>query len=203
MRDNSIMIKKILPPVQRRAKLAATMFNLSPGKEKEIGISLSDKRPAVPGVAWSPRYRKYRAYLHQGRKQVFHKLCDTFVEACQARADAETRFGSALPSLAPFSRELHAPAWFRLERALQKVRDCSTALSYDAKWAAVRGLNHRGNEERSNRTKLPYRKKLGYSIGGLITVVSQLVMAGELKMADIEDGMTTMAHALVNPEEAK
>lgn len=203
MRNNEILIKRVLPPVKRRPKLTATMYSMSISKAKEIEIALSDKRPAVPGVAWSPKYRKYRAYHHQGKKQVFHKLCETFGEACQAKADAVKRFGPALPNVAPFSRELHAPARFRLENALRKLEMQAALVRSVTNFAASKGLKHHGFREKSNRKELSMRRELGHRVGGLITIADQLLMAGELKIADIEEGMTSMAQKLVNPEEAR
>jgi len=77
-----------------RAKGTGFLTELTPvglTVEQQVTCDLTDSED-VMGVAWSPKYRAWRAYLHIGRKQVHHSLHETKASAVSARRQAEVEF---------------------------------------------------------------------------------------------------------------
>jgi len=170
-------------------KLHGALTYIEQGKlsvSTEVEIDLMDKDPVV-GVAFSPAKRKWRAYLHQGRKQVFHGYYDTKIEAISARNNAvkELATGGATKKVyQPFSRIVKAPRYRNMERNLVHLfEEASEVIHMTSK------IIRFGLKDRKKGQELSNQQRMGREIGNLLTMVELLVMAGDVLPADIEEGM--------------
>lgn len=140
----------------------------------------------VRGVAWSPKYGAWRAYLHVGRKQVHHSLHASKSEAIAARREAEKRFGTPdipveVKEMPGAFRRFHkAPKHTIRQAALRVLAGSSKELQQVARLVDF---------ERSR--KIPMREKLRLSrqIGRALAMVEYLTLTGDVSVEEIERGM--------------
>jgi hypothetical protein len=151
----------------------------------------------VQGVAWSPKYRAWRAYLHVGPKQVYHSLHQCKVDAIAARRRAEVEFGKPpandvinnLPGA--FKRFHKAPKVERRREAVDRIR------------LSARAINRvRIAEEIAGRkVYAPMLKddqiRLGLSIGRVLALFEYLALTGDVSVQDVERGMQEEVKKLV------
>ena len=158
-----------------------------------VEIDLSDKEP-VAGVSYSPSRRLWRAYLHRGKKQVFHAWRETKSEAVAARLGAELRFAQAGGATASgsgvvFERKIKAPGYRDFDRTLKHFA-LSLAVVYRAQsTVSLFGLKEVLDGETAQR-------RLGCEIGSLLAMVELLVLDGAVLSKDIEDGMAEKTEKL-------
>jgi len=160
-----------------------------------VEIELTDKQN-IAGVSYSPKRRKWRAYLHQGKTQVYHELFDEKADAITGRLAAEIRFGkprdsSRFGGYPPFERQIKAPRYRDLHRTLEHLAvHASDVLTIKSKIVMSTDTGRRRKEAIANR------KQLGREIGSMIAIVDLLVMSGDVDHGDIEDGMKSKAALL-------
>ncbi len=186
--------------MSRKRPMKATTFieQLPPSAGALVEIDLTDKNN-VPGVSWNPKKRKWRSYLHIGKKQVYHGYFDTKEEAAFERRQAEQRY-HRIDLSAPeperegryrtFDRKIKAPRYRILDRNLEHLSE-EASLVINIKGKVIRdGLSdyHKGVE--SNK------KQLGRAIGKMLTIVDLLVMDGAVLTNDIAEGMKAKAENL-------
>ena len=145
-----------------------------------VEIALTDERN-VTGVSYSPAKRKWRAYLHKGKKQVWHEYFDEKADAITARLAAEREYGhngmAVQVGYPTFERKIKAPKYRDLPRTLEHLSaNASAVLSIKSKMIMSKDSG-------------AIRQKLGRQIGSMIAVVDLLVMAGDVDGGDIEEGM--------------
>jgi hypothetical protein len=154
----------------------------------------------VRGVAWSPKYHAWRAYLHVGRKQVHHSLHETKEAAIAARRAAELRYwGFAMPE----RLKLDKPGMFkRFNRAPKRTdRYGAVAGVMMVGWSInkiVKDTSGKWAEYPDRRSPLPRsdEEQLGRAIGRLLAFTEYLIMTGDLRVDDIQAGMATQARQI-------
>jgi hypothetical protein len=161
---------------------------LMPSAAACVEIDLTDKEN-ITGVSYSPKKRKWRAYLHQGKKQVYHELFDEKSDAIAGRLAAEIRFvnpaGLKLGAYPPFKRKIKPPMYRDFHRTLEHLASNAAAvLSIKSKMVMTKETPGRQQKE-----TIANRHRLGREIGSMIAVVDLLVMAGDIDGGDIEEGM--------------
>ena len=177
---------------RKRDPQATTMIvQVMPSVAARVEIDLSDKDPVV-GVSYSPKKRKWRAYLHIGKKQVFHKWCETKSEAVAAHQRAMVRFSRLTAQTSggpPFERQIKAPQYRDFDRTLKHFA-LSLAVVYRAQGTvSLFGLQEVIDGETAQR-------RLGCEIGSLLAMVELLVLDGAVLSKDIEDGMAEKTEKL-------
>jgi len=166
----------------KRANIRATTMvaQLMPSAAACVEIALTDERN-VTGVSYSPAKRKWRAYLHKGKKQVWHEYFDEKSDAITARLAAEREYGhngmAVQVGYPTFERKIKAPKYRDLSRTLEHLAaNASAVLSIKSRMIMSKDSG-------------AIRQKLGREIGSMIAVVDLLVMAGDVDGGDIEEGM--------------
>jgi hypothetical protein len=158
----------------------------------------------IQGVAWSPKYRAWRAYKHVGRVQVHHSLHETKSAAIDARKEADRKFGKSpskeqikewIPAAA-FRRVHRAPKVAVRKRAVLRCRSVMTSLnrlvvSVSRKWPEDEGARRKSPMEHGDKVRL------ARGIGQILALAEYLRMTGDLRIEDIEDGMTGEVQELV------
>jgi NTP pyrophosphatase (non-canonical NTP hydrolase) len=184
MRDNSAFVK-----VLKQKKLPAALTYIEQASlpvSTEMVIELMDKEN-VAGVSFSPAKRKWRAYLHQGKKQVFHGYYDTKSEAIAARVIAVTeleRIGSTRKVYPAFERTIKPPKYRDLARSLEHLSEEAAEVIH-VKSKIIRF----GLKDRMKGQDLTNQERLGREVGNMLAMVELLIMSGDVRPADIEDGM--------------
>ncbi|NMW18062.1 MAG: hypothetical protein HKK66_03350 [Chlorobiaceae bacterium] len=180
----------------KRANIRATTMiaQLMPSAAACVEIELTDKQN-VTGVSYSPKKRKWRAYLHIGKKQVYHQLFDEKADAITGRLAAEEKYigdgGLRLGGYPPFERKIKPPKYRDLTRTLEHLAaNASAVLSIKSRMVISDGGSKRTKESGVNR------KNLGHEIGRMIAVVDLLVMSGDVDGGDIEEGMKSKVASL-------
>jgi len=170
-----------------REPQATTMIvQVMPSVAAGVEIDLSDKEPVV-GVSYSPKRRKWRAYLHIGKKQVFHQYCETKSEAVAAHQWAMVRFSRETAQTSggpPFERKIKAPGYRNLDRTLEHLALKAAKVLKMKSEVSLHGLKGKGD--------VSCQAHLGMEIGGLMAVVELLVLDGAVRIADVECGMKMM-----------
>ena len=184
-------LKRVLRPVDWHATTQLPQVGLAVAAEVEI--DLSDKDPVV-GVAYSPKRRLWRAYLHRGKKQVFHAWRETKSEAVAARLGAELRFAqqggaTASGSGVVFERKIRAPGYRNFDRTLKHL-----ALSLSVVYRAQSTVSLFGLKEVLDGEVA--QRRLGCGVGELLAVVELLVLDGAVIAQDVEDGMALKTESL-------
>ena len=190
-----------------RSKMSVFLTELTPvglTVEQEVVCDLTDTED-VMGVAWSPKYRAWRAYLHIGLHQVYHGLFQTKAEAVTARRDAERKFCRSTMTkeqvkewypAASFRRHHRAPKVTVRRRALVRcgtvMREVSRMVNRaEASWpdedAGRRHSPMTGQEERT----------LARRIGQVLALAEYLRMTGDVRVEEIEAGMREEAGRIV------
>jgi|GEM_PF-1691233 len=164
--------------------------------EQQLAAELTDSGD-VMGVAWSPKYRAWRAYLHVGQKQVHHSLHETKASAIEARKAAEVRFGSSTMTMeqvsewypkASFRRHHRAPKVAVRKKALlsagRVMRDVSSLVNRAAKvWP----------EDKTGRRRSPMtrdeERSFARRLGQVLAIAEYLRMTGDVRVEEIEAGM--------------
>jgi hypothetical protein len=176
---------------------------LSLTTEQDVVAKMTDTDD-IQGVAWSPKYRAWRAYKHIGRVQVHHSLHDTKEAAIEARRAADKKYGSGpskelikewLPSAA-FRRVHRAPKVAVRKRAVLRCRSITTSLN-----RLVAKVSRTWPEDEGARRKSPMEHgdevRLARGIGQLLALAEYLRMTGDLRIDDIEAGMKDEVQKLV------
>ena len=187
MRDNSAIVKVCKPKKPKKLPAALTYVeHMRPALSTDVEIELMDKENVV-GVSFSPEKRKWRAYLHQGKKQVFHGYYDTKSEAIAARVIAVTelvRIGSTRKVYPAFERTIKPPKYRDLARSLEHLSEEAAEVIH-VKSKIIRF----GLKDRMKGQELTNQKRLGREVGNMLAMVELLIMSGDVRPADIEDGM--------------
>ncbi len=163
--------------------------------EQEAVCTLTDTDD-IQGVAWSPKYRAWRAYLHVGRKQVHHSLHQTKAAAIEARREAERRYGKP-PSKEEIVEWIPAAAFRRHHRAPKVAVRKRALLRAGRVMRDVARLVNRASaawpEDEDGRRCSPMTRKeevsLARRIGQVLALVEYLRMTGDLRIEEVEDGM--------------
>ena len=154
----------------------------------------------VRGVAYSPKYRAWRAYLHKGSKQVHHSLHGSKEAAVKARRAAEVQFGDTV-----IPEELRdKPGMFRrFNRAPKNTDRFGAVTSVGGVASIIRSDVKKASETwagRADRRRSPLlrvdEKKLGRNIGMMLALVEYLVMTGDLRVSDIKAGLESQSQVL-------
>ncbi|MEI6846588.1 MAG: hypothetical protein WCK32_00895 [Chlorobiaceae bacterium] len=175
------MSKKKLP----EATTKVAPLSLSVGEA--VTIDLSDKEH-VAGVSFCPKRRMWRAYLHRGKKQVFHQWCESKGMAISRRQQAEAVFsapGSMQEKGYPaFKRTVKPPKYRDTDRTLAHLlEDASGVITVSGE------IIRTGLKGKRDPLAVTNQERIGRHIGKLFTVVDLLVMAGDVRVTDIENGM--------------
>ncbi len=146
-----------------------------------------DKMPT--GVSWCKRKRRFRAYLHQGRTQVYHGYFDTIPDAVVARKKAELKYGESVKQVSgkrprPADRKVVVPRRRLLGVLIRDIEDSTYVVMETAQ--AVQAKSMRGREQKRGPS---YRTLLGERIGRLVASIDALVLSGEVRHEDIEAGL--------------
>jgi hypothetical protein len=165
-----------------RIKATTMIEPLQPDTREVIDSKMVDKENVI-GVAYSPKFRKWRAYLHVGNKQVFHKLCASKDEAITERHKAEVRFQCSVKQLPNqrFQRVIKAPKYQNTEKNLYNLTNAAKAIA---------------KETKIDVSKKHDRFVLGKKIGKFIALVDLLVMEGAVTRNVIEIGMREEVNAM-------
>ena len=151
---------------------------LRPDTRAIIDNQMIDNKNEI-GVAYSPRLRKWRAYLHIGRKQVYHGVFETKGDAVDARKAAELKYGSFTARIpAPidrFDRKNRAPKYLNSDRNLMHLTKTAAGVAGTVGKIQIR--------RRADRATLAKR------IGSMIAIVDLLVMEGLVLRDEIEAGI--------------
>lgn len=171
--------------------------------EQDVVATLTDADD-IQGVAWSPKYRAWRAYKHIGRVQVHHSLHETKEAAIAARKEADRLFGSGpskekikewIPTAA-FRRVHRAPKVAVRKRAVLRCRSVMTALN-----RLVVSASKKWPEDEGDRRTAPMEHRdevrLARGIGQLMALAEYLRMTGDIRIDDIEAGMKEEVQQLV------
>jgi hypothetical protein len=151
----------------------------------------------VMGVAWSPKYRAWRAYLHVDRRQVHHSLHQTKEAAIAARRQAEFEFCRSTATREQVQQWYPAAALRRHHRA-PKVAARKTALLRAGRvMREVSRLVNRASavwpEDETGRGRSPMGRDMerlvGLRVGQVLALAEYLRMTGDLRVEDIETGM--------------
>jgi hypothetical protein len=182
-----------------RGKGDGLLRELSPVRlttEQKVVADLTDSDD-VMGVAWSPKYRAWRAYLHIGRKQVHHSLHQTKASAVSARRQAEVEYCRSTVTReqvsewypqASFKRFHRAPKVAVRKKALLRagrvLRDVARLVSRAASvW----------QEDETGRARSPLsrvdERELGRRIGQVLALAEYLRMTGDVRLEEIEEGV--------------
>jgi hypothetical protein len=148
---------------------------------------MEDENP-VRGVAWSPDYHQWRAYLHIGNRQVFHCLRPTKEAAIEARRAAEKRFSNpSIPKAiadmpGAFKRFNRGPKLERRRQVFNRVTKLSLGISTMISTAvSVKDL--------VCILTTKDRHAVGEMVGRLLVSLQYLSLTGDLLINDIEAGM--------------
>ncbi len=195
MNDNSAFVKVCKPKKLKKLPEALTYIEqASLPVSTEVVRELMDKED-VAGVSFSPAKRKWRAYLHQGKKQVFHGYYDTKMEAVSARVQAVKRLsepGSMQDRGYPaFKRTIKPPKYRNMERNLVHLfEEASEVIHVTSK------IIRFGIKDRMKGQELTNQERLGREVGNMLAMVELLVMAGDVRPVDIEGGMKAKVESL-------
>jgi hypothetical protein len=172
--------------------------------EQEVVCTLTDTKDVL-GVAWSPKYRKWRAYLHVGQVQVHHSLHELKSDAIAARHSAEVKFLRSnvtaeqvkewYPS-ASFRRTHRAPKVAVRRRALVRCRSVIREMSRLVSRAAATWTDEDAGRRRSPM-KGEDERAFGRRIGQLMALAEYLRMTGDVQVSEIEEGMLSEVERLV------
>ena len=172
---------------RKRLPQATTMITqIQPSVAAGVEIDLADTDYVV-GVSYSAKKRMWRAYLHIGKRQVFHAWRETKSEAIQARQDAVVRFGRSTSQTSggpPFVRSVKPPRYRDIDKTLHRLDSACRSVS-----AAKRRIIHFGLAERVRKDEVSNGGNLGFSIGAVIAISELLVLDGAVSAVDIEAGM--------------
>jgi hypothetical protein len=173
---------------RKRLPAATTMITqVMPSVSQGVEIDLADTDYVV-GVSYSAKRRMWRAYLHIGKKQVFHRWCDSKSEAIRAHRQAviDHQRLSAIPRAAgvPFERSVKAPKYRDLDSTLLLLTKQAIAVVGCEKRVFNDGLKAKHVESGERNGTL-----LGRAIGGVIAITELLVLDGAVLAVDIEIGM--------------
>ena len=161
---------------RKREPQATTMIvQVMPSVAAGVEIDLSDKEP-VTGVSYSPKRRKWRAYIHVGKRQVFHSYCETKSEAIEAHRMAMVahhRTTSQTSGGTPFERKIKAPGYRNLDRTLEYLALKAAKVMGMKSEVSLHGLKGKGD--------VSSQAHLGIEIGGLMAVVELLVLDGAVR----------------------
>jgi hypothetical protein len=166
-------------------------------------VVMVDQHP-VKGVAWDPKKGLWRAYLHKGKKQVYHSYHEQKEYAVEARLAAEARFGdTAVP------KELEAkPGMFKRFNRAPKLTDrfgsiMSVSMVADTLHLKLRKASNGWSDDDQRRRsplRTAERAEFGRSFGMLLALGEYLIMTGDLRVPDIKAGMATQALVLGGSE---
>lgn len=182
-------LKRCLKLVEWRATTQLPQVGLSVAAGVEIDLADTDN---VVGVSYSPKKRKWRAYLHIGRKQVFHQWCDTKSEAIAAHNLAVHRFDRLNAQTGggpPFDRKIKAPGYRNLDRTLEHLAEEAAEVIHIKSKIIRFGLKDKFEGKTGQR-------RLGCEIGNFLAMVELLVLDGAVLAQDIEDGMVKKTESL-------
>ena len=172
---------------RKREPQATTMIvQVMPSVAAGVEIDLSDKEPVV-GVSYSPKRRKWRAYIHVGKRQVFHRYCETKSEAIEAHRKAmvvHQRLSVQTSGGPRFERKIKAPGYRNLDRTLEHLALKAAKVLRMKSEVSLHGLKGKGD--------VSSQAQFGIEIGGLMAVVELLVLDGAVRIADVECGMKMM-----------
>lgn len=170
---------------RKREPQATTMIvQVMPSVAAGVEIDLSDKEPVV-GVSYSPKRRKWRAYIHVGKHQVFHRYCETKSEAIEAHRKAmvvHQRLSVQTSGGPRFERKIKAPGYRNLDRTLEHLAEEAAEVIHMKSKVIRFGLQGKHNG-------LTGQRRLGCEIGNMLAMVELLVLDGAVLAKDIEDGM--------------
>ncbi len=157
-----------------------------------ITIDLMDKENVV-GVSYSVQRRCWRAYLHIGKKQVFSGSYDTKDEAVSARFNAELRFcrRSVTERTKGFGRSVKAPKFLDMDKNLTHLYEEAAEVIH-----VTSKVMRFGIKDKLKGQEFTNQQRLGREIGNLLTMVNLLVMSGDVKDEDIEEGMKAKVESL-------
>lgn len=166
---------------------------LSPSTKVLVECKLVDSDD-VEGVSYSPKRRKWRAYVHIGKRQVFHKWCDGKLEAIEERRKAMVTYQQSTAKTSggpPFPRKIRAPRYRNLDRTLQLLDNAMIGMrTYKCRIQAF------GLKKNDAATEYTNGEMLGLKIGEVIALVDLLVLDGAVKAEDIDTGMAEMVEQL-------
>jgi hypothetical protein len=154
-----------------------------------VEIDLADTKYVV-GVSYSPKRRMWRAYLHVGKKQVFHLWCDSKGEAVRARSRAAEQYALSVSKQAngtPFERSVKPPKYRDLDKILATTEKAALAVC-----SSARRIMNYGLVEKRRRTQVLNGVNLAVSFGAVIALAELLVLDGAVRAVDIEVGMKDM-----------
>jgi hypothetical protein len=180
-----------------KAKGDGLLHELAP-LEVSVGrevVAVMTDMEEVQGVAWSPKYRRWRAYLHVGRVQVHHSLHGTKAEAIEARREAEREFGSA-PSRERLREWLPRAAFRRVHRAPKVSVRRGALLRAGRVMREVARLVHQVSAdwpEEGVRCRLlmsgAQERLFARRIGQLLALAEYLRITGDVRLEEVEAGM--------------
>ena len=177
--------EKIMSRKRKNPEATVHLAPLSLSTQELVQCKMVDTE-VIEGVAYSPRYRKWRAYLHVGRKQVYHRLCETKEAAIEARREALMayhRISSAhTKGDGAASRINRAPKLINKGRAVTRL--------------SVSAQNLLRSSELMTISKTADRVDLSRKIGSLIVFVDLLVLQGVVSTKEIEEGMKVQVATL-------
>lgn len=192
MTDTSVRVKVYKP--KKMPKALTYIEHIRPSLSTDVEIDLMDKENVV-GVSFCPKKRKWRAYLHQGQKQVFHGYYDTKSEAIAARAQAVIkleRVGSTRKVFPAFERTIKPPKYREMERTLEHLAEEAAEVIH-VKSKIVRF----GLKDRMKGQEFTNQERIGREIGNMLAIVELLIMSGDVRPADIEEGMKKKVESLL------
>jgi hypothetical protein len=164
--------------------------------EQEVVSDLTDTGD-VMGVAWSPKYRAWRSYLHIGQKQVHHALHETKAQAIAARRSAEVEFCRSTVTreqvkewypAAAFRRHHRAPKVAVRKRALLRAGTVMREVSRLVNRAVAEWPEDETGRRRSPMTRSE-ELSFGRRIGQVLALAEYLRMTGDVRIEEIEAGM--------------
>lgn len=182
-----------------RAKGTGFLRELTPfglTVEQQVEADLTDSED-VMGVAWSPKYRAWRAYLHIGSKQVHHSLHQTKASAVSARRQAEVEFCRSTVTREQVQQWYPAAALRRHHRAPKVAVRKKALLRVGSVMKDVSRLVNRAAsawpEDETGRVRSPMgrdeERLVGLRLGQAIALAEYLRMTGDLRVEEIEEGM--------------